>query len=76
MKVIYKDNVENWTYECQCRICDSVLESNVDDVNYKDTQDYGISGFYSVKCIICDNHIIIPTDKIPKLLRIQIKKRL
>ncbi len=66
MRVVSKPDVKNWTYKFNCT-CGCELEACDDDIEY-------ISGKFHTQCVMCEKEHIIPMDKIPILVQINIKK--
>jgi hypothetical protein len=78
MKVIKKEDVSNWSYQHTCKNCDSVLEVEASDLRYwHHTGSIREPSYdsYDALCPICNNSFGIILDDIPKLIRIEVKKR-
>jgi hypothetical protein len=78
MKVLKKQDTENWTYKHICSGCDSELEVEAKDLRHKrydgDPREPGYDS-YSAQCVVCQSEIGIPENKIPKLIQLEAKNK-
>ena len=80
MKIISQPDVSGWKLKHECSKCDSVLEIEAHDLQYKyysgDQRDYSsASESFTCNCIVCGNVFYVANDSIPKLIQIEAKKR-
>jgi len=78
MKVIKKENVENWSHRITCSACNSELEVEAKDLKHirydGDQREPGYDKFYA-NCAICSDQLTIPSNNVPKLLQIEARNR-
>lgn len=74
MKIISKPDISNWSYKYKCMTCDAELEIEDGDLAYEDGGQRD-GDVYIAYCPCCNSKIYISTDKVPKLLGLQIRKR-
>lgn len=78
MKVLKKADVSDWTYKHKCVNCDSELEVEESDIihrHYDGDMREASYDTYSAKCPVCNKTFSIPEASIPKLIKVNSKKR-
>lgn len=78
MKIIKKADTTQWSHRVTCDMCDSELQVESSDVKYQyhegyDQREPAYDEYYTF-CPVCSVKIDIPDDKIPKALKVQVKK--
>lgn len=77
MKIIKKEDISHWTYKIICSGCDSELEAESSDLKRTyyagDFRDPESESFYVV-CPVCSKGNAIAESKIPKLIKIGLRK--
>lgn len=78
MKVIKKQDVSNWSHKHTCVNCESELEVESKDLRYSrvdgDPREPGYDSF-TATCCVCSQSFSVPTNKIPKLVQVEVKGR-
>ena len=78
MKIIKQLDINDWSYRHTCLDCSAELEIEANDIIYNNYPgDFRESSYetYTCKCPVCTNVIIINNDKIPKLIKLNSKKK-
>jgi len=74
MKILSKIDVSNWSYNHKCEYCDTELEVDKSDLYcHRGGQRDGDS--YYADCPVCHHRFYIAERLLPKLLRLEIKKK-
>lgn len=78
MKVIKKQDVSGWEFKHTCSNCESELQVEQSDLRYSsypgDQRESGCETF-TASCAVCNQSFEIAITNIPKLIRIEVKKR-
>lgn len=78
MKVLKKQDITGWKHNHTCSNCESELEVEAKDLRHYrydgDCREPGYDAF-SAQCAVCSTAFTIPSNKIPKLLQIEVKDR-
>ena len=78
MKVVKKQDIENWKYNITCFECDSELEVEVNDLILERYDgDFREPPYeeYNTNCAVCKESLHIPIKYIPKLAQMEVKNR-
>lgn len=77
MEVISKPDINNWSTQHKCNICDTELKINQSDLiyEYRDSGPYSFCGShdYRVKCPICNKLSYVQHSDIPKLVQFEVR---
>lgn len=78
MKVVKRTDVSKWSYKHICSNCDSELEVETKDLKHHyydgDMREPGYDSF-TAECAVCSQQFTIPSNKIPKLIQVEAKKK-
>ncbi len=74
MKVLNKIDISDWSYKYHCDQCDSDLELDKNDICYLASGQRDNDSYF-VHCAVCSKRFYIVEKLIPKLLRLEIKRK-
>jgi hypothetical protein len=77
MKILKQVDVANWKYVYTCSHCESELEVEANDVQHRHLHAYltDVSDLFFCTCPVCHKEHPLSTNKIPKLLQVQIREK-
>lgn len=78
MKVLEKQDVSDWSIKHTCAHCDSVLQVEANDLVYTHHSGYYNEtsyDTYGITCPVCRANFNIPSDQIPKLVKLQAQNK-
>lgn len=79
MKVISRPDVSNWEFKHKCSDCESELLVDQNDLKYNSYPgDFREPGYetFSANCAVCGKSFNILVNNIPKLVQLNVKKRM
>ena len=80
MKIIKKTDTATWNYPYTCSKCDTEMLVEKGDLVYKylepDRPGGNGDGVFSFYCLECHDKVRMLTDRIPKMVQIEVKKGL
>jgi hypothetical protein len=76
MKVLKKVDTSNWSYKHTCAVCESELQADKGDINYKyhmgDGRDPSFET-WDARCPVCQHEFAIPDKELSKALKAEIR---
>lgn len=77
MKILKQMDIDSWSHTLVCQICDSRLQIDKNDIkceSYPGNARDPSYETYSVTCEVCKTIIMISESKIPKLVKVLLRK--
>lgn len=78
MKILERENIDDWNHVIKCHNCNSKLQVEAKDLAHTrydgDPREAGYDSFHA-SCAVCGCRLNIPSNSIPKLIQHEVKNR-